>query len=277
MAAATRTQSKTNNVKVNAVKKQKVKWWVWVIAACALLFFVFVVWFYASGFTWMKQQKMLHSLEKRYGQQFVVGWPEHKDATVIGLTGDYVSVAYPVSDPSLKFTVKTSEDAPSSTTKLSGSVVDDYPMVIWEQEETNRLKPIIDNLFAGYYKDFEVSIGNLSGDGGDIDIRGTVPSFDSVIKKYGHTVHYTLRINNVSTQSEAEASKQLIAEKILALKSHLSASEIRFFFSYLVNTREDATYKYQYGVTFDDDEFVQIDNTAIIINDFKASTAWRIK
>ena len=271
MAAAKKTQLNTKNVKVNAVKKQKVKWWVWVIAACALLFFVFVVWFYASGFTWMKQQKMLHSLEKRYGQQFVVGWPEHKDTTVIGLTGDYVSVAYPVSDPSLKFTVKTSEDAPSSTTKLSGSVVDDYPMVIWEQEETNRLKPIIDNLFAGYYKDFKVNIGNLSGDGGDIDIRGAVPSFNDAVKRYGKNIYYELNITGNGTQSNIESSRQQIAERILELKSMLPASDVNMRLNYFVETGKAYMSAQMYGVFLENDELAQANDVTSISSMFKSA------
>lgn len=270
MAAVKKTQSNTKNIKVNAVKKQKVKWWVWVIAAGVLLYLSFFIF----GYTWINQQRMERSLETRYSQDFVVKWPEHKNQILIGAGGSYESEAYPVSDPSLKFKVEATE-APD--TELFGSIVDDYPMTVWEKQETNRLKPIINNLFRGYYKDFEVRLGNMSGDSEDIPIRGTVPSFKDAVRQYGQTVHYTLTINNTAPQTNVEASKQQIAERILALKNYVPASSVNFQFNYLVNTKQDSTYIYLYGVSFGDNNFSQVIDAATIVNDFKATTTWRIK
>lgn len=262
MAAAKKVQPKTNKPKVNAAKKHKVKWWVWVIAACGLLFLVFVAWYYVSGFLWFDQQKMENYLESKYGQSFVVGWPE-QEQHVIGIDGYRTAKAYPSEDPSVKFTVTTS----STTT------TDDYPLSLWSEQESSRLQPIAKQSLGEYYKNISVNITERTSRDNRIDITGDVPSFSESVGKYGDRLIYKIEINGKGFEGSIKQQESDIAAALLAIKQKLQIdgiSSFEFVFSVLGGTtaRNDSL---RYGVSLTGDELKAINDASAMSMQFKES------
>ena len=260
MAAAKKTQLNTKNVKVNAVKKQKVKWWVWVIAACALLFFVFVMWYYISGYLWFDQRKMENYLESRYDQTFVVNRPEQKQH-VIGIDGYRTAKAYPKSDPSVVFTVTTS----------SSITTDDYPLALWSKQETDRLKPFAIKSLGSYYKSISVSISERATRANRIDIKGNVPSFSQSVSQYGDRLIYKLEINGNGFEGSIEQHKSDIAQGLVDFKQNLQTNGI-YSYEFLYSVPGGTTSindTLRYGVSLSGDELAAVKDSASMSEQFK--------
>lgn len=260
MAVAKKAQSRTNNAKINAVKKQKVKWWVWVIAACGLLFLVFVVWYYASGFLWFDQQKMENYLESKYGQSFVVSRPEQKQH-VIGIDGYRTAKAYPSEDPSAKFTVTTS----STTT------TDDYPLALWSEQETSRLQLLTKQSLGAYYKNILVNITERTSRDNRINITGDVPSFSESVGKYGDRLIYKIEINGNGFEGSIKQHEPDIAIALLTIKQNLQIDGISSFeFVFFVpGGTIDQNNSLRYGVSLAGDELKAINDASAMSMQFK--------
>ena len=102
------------------------------------------------------QASMKEYLQKKYGQEFVVGKPERKGGG-LAVEGRFESVAYPRANNNLKFR------AMSSSTGLW----DNYASKVWENRQTTEAKPIIDEILKdiphAYNVEIDSSYENVDG------------------------------------------------------------------------------------------------------------------
>lgn len=154
-----------------------------------------------------EQVRMREYLEGKYQQEFIVTQPIRK-AHGLGVEGYFEATAHPKNDESLVFQVRTS----------SRSENDEYAGTVWQQEELERILPIIKQAF-GEGINFKLEIKTTNTFRGNLDIRGAVPPFSTGLNKYGDKIRYTLSIEGKHIPTEEE--KWNIAKNIIQLRTNL--------------------------------------------------------
>ena len=118
---------------------------------------------------------MKEYLQKKYGQEFVVGKPERKGGG-LAVEGRFESVAYPRANNNLKFR------AMSSSTGLW----DNYASKVWENRQTTEAKPIIDEILKDIPHAYNVEIDSSYETSKSIEYP--LPSLEEAIDRYGDSI-----------------------------------------------------------------------------------------
>lgn len=196
------------------------------------------------------QSSMEKYLQDKYGKEFIVEKPQRR-ASGFGVEGYFESVATPVHDGSLDFSVIYTEH----------SITDNYPGAVWSKSETSRLQPVIDSYF-GSNLDFSVEIKTSGTLRGSLYIKGNIVPFGEAAKIYGHKIVYRLGIHTKDTIDDT--NRGYIASKIHDFIKHEVNLDTDVIFVYS-STRGDR----EYGVALDGDDISRIESTADIEKTFK--------
>lgn len=210
-----------------------------------------IVWIAFSGVrdSSSEQKRMESYLEDKYEKKFTVGRSERK-ASGFGVEGYLEAEAYPDNDKSLKFAVR---DASHS------GVIDNYPGAAWSREETERLTPIIQQLFGS---DVSPSIDIQTI--GIIDIRGTIPSFKTGVGTYKKAIRSHLTIIGPGAVMSS-VDKEKVSEQLLNLRDKLPLNQVTYALDYLIRLSDT----HSYGVSLSGEDLIKIQSVGELTDQFK--------
>lgn len=161
--------------------------------------------FVIGGIIWLqgyndelKGQKTIESyLEQKYDQDFIVEKPIHKGYG-FAIEGVLEAIAYPKSDPELKFI---------ATTNSRGSS-DEYPGAFWRKQAHDYLNTYVTKAFD-YTPEYTVRVVTYVAKGNEI--KGHLPSFTEALAKYKSQIGLTIEVTSRETISTAD--RALVARR----------------------------------------------------------------
>lgn len=152
------------------------------------------------------QKDMQLYLQQRYNQEFVVERPERSGGG-FAVEGYIVATAYPKTNNELKFEVK----------KSMTDTWDGYVDEVWAAEETNRLRPKIDEIMSGVSYEYNVKIGSYSV---RTHITPPIPSLDDFLASHGDSVLYLLEVKSGDTNQDSHYSRVILLMRLIKGRSN---------------------------------------------------------
>lgn len=165
------------------------------------------------------QKGMESYLEKKYGEDFVVGVPRLEGGSGLGSEPDsHRAEAHPKSKDDLTFEV--------GKRYWNGSFFDNYTSRVWEHEERPRVEAFLKSLKPTLsYSNLQLTTGLSSAEAKDL-IRGSVPSIDTAIKAYGNHFYYYLSAR-LQVQSLDERTKEDIRNQFIKVNEFIKSKGIK--------------------------------------------------
>lgn len=210
--------------KGNAVSPRKHKWYKGVLVILAGLALISVVLFYIVGGSMAGEKTgMERYLQDKYSQEFKVT-DVKSNAVGIGVPGQLIGKAYPVSNNGLVFEVGKS--------RATGAYFDGYSGAVWAQEERPRVESFLKTVYGAEVPDFDLSTHIPTAEAPD-PIRGKVPNIDDAMAHYKDNFFYSLTIKLTTdhelSQGEIEDHTIRMKEAIkFLLQKNVSYPMIRY-------------------------------------------------
>lgn len=228
--------------KGNVASPGKHKWYKGVLVILAGLALIGVVLFYIVGGSMAGEKTgMERYLQNKYDQEFNVT-DVKTNAVGIGVPGQLVGKAYPVSDSGLVFEVGKS--------RATGAYFDGYSGAVWAHEERPRVESFLKTVYGAEVPDFDLTTHIPTAEGPD-PIRGKVPSIEDAIARYKDNFYYSVTVKLTTdhdlSQSEVEDHTKNIKKVIeFLLQKNVSYPAIRYAINikdqdigYLCNLSQD--------------------------------------
>lgn len=165
------------------------------IVALVVVLVLLILWFFV-GEGLVKQAEMARYLKSKYGEGFIVEWPEYKNGG-LGIRGSWKSHAYPVSSPQLKFYIGCGIECS-----------DDYLDFYFSEQEYSRLQQSMSSIGVTDY-----SIQLIIGNEALLNITKKTSLVD-IKRKYDPIYKLRLKVTEMSSESQAVDSVMDIIEKI---------------------------------------------------------------
>lgn len=165
------------------------------IVALVVVLVLLILWFFV-GEGLVKQAEMARYLKSKYGEDFIVEWPEYKNGG-LGIRGSWKSHAYPVSSPQLKFYIGCGIECS-----------DDYLDFYFSEQEYSRLQQSMSSIGVTDY-----SIQLIIGNEALLNITKNTSLVD-IKRKYDPIYKLRLKVTEMSSESQAVDSVMDIIEKI---------------------------------------------------------------
>jgi hypothetical protein len=165
------------------------------IVALVVVLVLLILWFFV-GEGLVKQAEMARYLKSKYGEDFIVEWPEYKNGG-LGIRGSWKSHAYPVSSPQLKFYIGCGIECS-----------DDYLDFYFSEQEYSRLQQSMSSIGVTDY-----SIQLIIGDEALLNITKNTSLVD-IKRKYDPIYKLRLKVVEMNSESQAVDNVMGIIEKI---------------------------------------------------------------
>ena len=165
------------------------------IVALVVVSVLLILWFFA-GESLVKQAEMARYLKSKYGEGFIVEWPEYKNGG-LGVRGSWKSHAYPVSSPQLKFYIGCGAECS-----------DDYLDFYFSKQEYNQLQQSMSSIGVTDY-----SVQLIIGDESLLNITKNSSLVD-IKRKYDPIYKLRLKVTEMNSESQAVDNVMGIIEKI---------------------------------------------------------------
>lgn len=165
------------------------------IAALVVVSVLLILWFFVRE-DLAKQAEMARYLKSKYGEDFIVEWPEYKNGG-LGIRGSWKSHAYPVSSPQLKFYIGCGVECS-----------DDYLDFYFSEQEYSQLQQSMSSIGATDY-----SIRLIIGDEALLNITKNTSLVD-IKRKYDPIYKLRLKVAEMNNENQAVDNVMGIIEKI---------------------------------------------------------------
>lgn len=165
------------------------------IVALVVVLVLLILWFFV-GEGLVKQAEMARYLKSKYGEGFIVEWPEYKNGG-LGIRGSWRSHAYPVSSSQLKFYIGCGVECS-----------DDYLDFYFSEQEYSQLQQSMSSIGVTDY-----SIQLIIGDEALLNITKNTSLVD-IKRKYDPIYKLRLKVTEMSSESQAVDNVMGIIEKI---------------------------------------------------------------
>lgn len=165
------------------------------IVALVVVLVLLILWFFV-GEGLVKQAEMARYLKSKYGEDFIVEWPECKNGG-LGVRGSWRSRAYPVSSSQLKFYIGCGVECS-----------DDYLDFYFSEQEYSQLQQSMSSIGVTDY-----SIQLIIGDEALLNITKNTSLVD-IKRKYDPIYKLRLKVTEMSSESQAVDNVMGIIEKI---------------------------------------------------------------
>jgi hypothetical protein len=165
------------------------------IAALVVVSVLLILWFFVRE-DLAKQAEMARYLKSKYGEDFIVEWPEYKNGG-LGIRGSWKSHAYPVSSPQLKFYIGCGVECS-----------DDYLDFYFSEQEYSQLQQSMSSIGATDY-----SIQLIIGDEALLNITKNTSLVD-IKRKYDPIYKLRLKVAEMNNENQAVDNVMGIIEKI---------------------------------------------------------------
>ena len=165
------------------------------IVALVVVSVLLILWFFA-GEGLVKQAEMARYLKSKYGEGFIVEWPEYKNGG-LGVRGSWKSHAYPVSSPQLKFYIGCGAECS-----------DDYLDFYFSKQEYNQLQQSMSSIGVTDY-----SVQLIIGDEVLLNIKKN-SSLADIKRKYNPIYKLRLKATETDGEDQAVGNAMGIIEKI---------------------------------------------------------------
>ena len=165
------------------------------IVALVVVLVLLILWFFV-GEGLVKQAEMARYLKSKYGEDFIVEWPEYKNGG-LGVRGSWKSHAYPASSSQLKFYIGCGVECS-----------DDYLDFYFSEQEYSQLQQSMSSIGVTDY-----SIQLIIGDEALLNITKNTSLVD-IKRKYDPIYKLRLKVTEMNSESQAVDNVMGIIEKI---------------------------------------------------------------
>jgi hypothetical protein len=165
------------------------------IAALVVVSVLLILWFFVRE-DLAEQAEMARYLKSKYGEDFIVEWPEYKNGG-LGIRGSWKSHAYPVSSPQLKFYIGCGVECS-----------DDYLDFYFSEQEYSQLQQSMSSIGVTDY-----SIQLIIGDEALLNITKNTSLVD-IKRKYDPIYKLRLKVAEMNNENQAVDNVMGIIEKI---------------------------------------------------------------
>ena len=165
------------------------------IAALVVVSVLLILWFFVRE-DLAEQAEMARYLKSKYGEDFIVEWPEYKNGG-LGIRGSWKSHAYPVSSPQLKFYIGCGVERS-----------DDYLDFYFSEQEYSQLQQSMSSIGVTDY-----SIQLIIGDEALLNITKNTSLVD-IKRKYDPIYKLRLKVAEMNNENQAVDNVMGIIEKI---------------------------------------------------------------
>ena len=235
---------------VKMIRYKKIQYVFVVVLVAAMLLYLWSVF----GYKILKQIQISNHLKHKYGQEFIVEYPEYSGGG-FGVDGVLSAEAYPKSDSNLKFIVKETQYGLS----------DYYPSSVWSRSELANVKKqltdVRDDHDHDYDHDINVSV-IVSAEQNILDsIRAPLPSYKEIVANNGTDVSYNIKISR--------GGDSVTDEDILAVQhiiNYLNSQRIGFrSIIYSINSRNK---KSEITCNLSGREIINVQDKAVVVRCF---------
>lgn len=165
------------------------------IVALVVVLVLLILWFFV-GEGLVKQAEMARYLKSKYGEDFIVEWPEYKNGG-LGVRGSWKSHAYPASSSQLKFYIGCGVECS-----------DDYLDFYFSEQEYSQLQQSMSSIGVTDY-----SIQLIIGDEALLNITKNTSLVD-IKRKYDPIYKLRLKVAEMNNENQAVDNVMGIIEKI---------------------------------------------------------------
>lgn len=205
-----------------------------------------------------EEQKMALYLKEKYGKEFIVE-NYRVEGAGLGVEGDPTADVHPRDDTTIRFLIW--DRGKNKEGKHAYS--DEYPGALWAKEETENIRPRLQEIF-GYVPEYDVRIHTAAHLDGKI--KGKVGSFENAAQEYGDKIAYTLEVKTDKPLNEDSMTKEYLQVTQQVLNKNVNI--IVFSYSKIIN---ENTVR---GIALDGKEIKDIQSPSQLKNKFKN---WNIR
>ena len=235
---------------VKMIRYKKIQYVFVVVLVAAMLLYLWSVF----GYKILKQIQISNHLKHKYGQEFIVEYPEYSGG---GFGVDLVLTPNKKkkSDSNLKFIVKETQYGLS----------DYYPSSVWSRSELANVKKQLTDVRDDHDHDYDHDINDsviVSAEQNILDsIRAPLPSYKEIVANNGTDVSYNIKISRVGDS--------VTDEDILAVQhiiNYLNSQRIGFrSIIYSINSRNK---KSEITCNLSGREIINVQDKAVVVRCF---------
>ena len=206
-------------------------------------------------------------LENKYGQEFVVENYRIEGAG-IGVEGDPVADAYPISKKDVRFSVWDSGDYRSGRHYYTSNFLES----LWSYEGSSKVAAIVNSLNG--VESYLLNIKPVSLRDSDVSrVEGRTVSLQEALSSYPSDVKYVLSVKSAHDNFETQPSNYALqqATKLAQKVQSIEVLNKEAYYIYRIksaNTDSDTSKNYQYSIHLSGDSLGNISNESLA-NGFK--------